>query len=117
MKDLKVGCTQPKTGVAGGEQANTPEASSKPAKPEEETMSTHFIIDPGGVVQAVGILAPPVGRNVNELIRQVQAFQHVRETGGAEATPSGWPPGKTTLKPGPDLVGKVWEAYEVDEAF
>lgn len=76
-----------------------------------------FIIDPDGVVQAMEILAPPVGRNVDELIRQVQAFQHVRNSGGAEATPSGWRPGKTTLKPGPDLVGKVWEAWKVDEAF
>lgn len=76
-----------------------------------------FIIDPDGVVQAMEILAPPVGRNVSELIRQLQAFQHVRKTGGAEATPSGWQPGRTTLKPGPDLVGKVWEAWKVDEAF
>lgn len=76
-----------------------------------------FIIDPDGVIQAMEVLAPPVGRNVAELIRQLQAFQHVRKTGGAEATPSGWQPGRTTLKPGPDLVGKVWEAWKVDEAF
>ncbi len=43
---------------------------------------------------------------VEESIRQVQAFQHVRATKGAEACPSGWEPGKPTLKPGPDLVGK-----------
>jgi len=65
-----------------------------------------FIIDPDGVIQAMEVLAPPVGRNVEELIRQLKAFQHVRATGGAEATPSGWQPGKPTLKPGPDLVGK-----------
>jgi alkyl hydroperoxide reductase subunit AhpC len=56
------------------------------------------------------VLTPPVGRNVNELFRQVQAFQHVRATG--EATPSGWVPGKPTLKPGPDLVGKVWKVWK-----
>lgn len=76
-----------------------------------------FIIDPDGVIQAMEVLSPPVGRNVNELIRQLQAFQHVRKTGGAEATPSGWQPGKTTLKPGPDLVGRVWEVWKVEEAF
>jgi alkyl hydroperoxide reductase subunit AhpC len=76
-----------------------------------------FIIDPDGVIQAMEILAPPVGRNVNELIRQVQAFQHVRNTKGAEATPSGWEPGKPTLKPGPALVGKVWEVWKPDLAF
>jgi len=42
----------------------------------------------------------------------VKAFQHVRATEGAEATPSGWQPGKTTLKPGPALVGKVWEVWK-----
>jgi len=76
-----------------------------------------FIIDPDGIIQAMEILTPPVGRNVNELIRQVQAFQLVRETKGAEATPSGWQPGKPTLKVGPDLVGKVWKVWSTDNAF
>lgn len=69
-----------------------------------------FIIDPDGVIQAMEVLTPSVGRNISETIRQVKAFQHVRETG--EATPSGWEPGKTTLKPGPDLVGKVYEVWQ-----
>ena len=80
-------------------------------------MRGRFIIDPDGVIQAVEILTPPVGRNVSELIRQIQAFQLVRETKGAEAAPSGWQPGKPTLKPGPDLVGKVWEVWKTDMAF
>jgi alkyl hydroperoxide reductase subunit AhpC len=63
------------------------------------------------------VLTPPVGRTVAELIRQVQAFQLVRETKGAEATPSGWQPGKPTLKVGPDLVGKVWKVWTTDQAF
>lgn len=76
-----------------------------------------FIIDPDGVVQGYEVLTPPVGRNVAETIRQIQAFQLVRETGGAEATPSGWRPGKATLKPGADLVGKVWEKWKTEMAF
>lgn len=74
-----------------------------------------FLIDPDGIIQAMEVLTPPVGRNVSELIRQVQAFQHVRETG--EATPSGWQPGRHTLKPGPDLVGRVWEEWKPEMAF
>jgi peroxiredoxin (alkyl hydroperoxide reductase subunit C) len=74
-----------------------------------------FLIDPDGKVQAMEILTPSVGRNVAELIRQVKAFQHVRATG--EATPSGWQPGRVTLKPGPNLVGKVWEVWEPEMAF
>ena len=63
------------------------------------------------------IVTPPVGRNVQELIRQIQAFQHVRKSKSTEATPSGWHPGRPTLKPGPDLVGKVWETWKVESAF
>jgi peroxiredoxin (alkyl hydroperoxide reductase subunit C) len=74
-----------------------------------------FLIDPDGVIQAMEVLTPPVGRNVSELLRQLKAFQHVRETG--EATPSGWQPGRPTLKPGPDLVGRVWEVWQTDMAF
>jgi len=80
-------------------------------------MRGRFIIDPDGMIQAMEILTPPVGRNVSELFRQIQAFQLVRNSKGSEATPSGWLPGKPTLKPGPDLVGKVWEAWKVEEAF
>jgi len=76
-----------------------------------------FIIDPDGVIQGYEVLTPPVGRNVNETFRQVQAFQLVRKTKGAEATPSGWRPGKKTLKPGVDLVGNVWEDWSTDLAF
>ena len=36
-----------------------------------------FIIDPDGIVQGFEVLTPPVGRNVNETIRQIKAFQFV----------------------------------------
>ncbi len=71
-----------------------------------------FIMDPDGVIQAMEVLTPPVGRNTNELLRQVQAFQLVRGSGGKEATPSGWTPGDPTLKPSPSMVGKVWEVWK-----
>lgn len=70
-----------------------------------------FIIDPDGVIQAMEVLTPPVGRKIAETLRQVLAFQHVRATGGKEAMPAGWEPGKPTLKPGPDLVGNVWKVW------
>ncbi len=71
-----------------------------------------FIIDPDGVIQGMEVLTPPVGRNVHETIRQIKAFQLVRASKGKEATPSGWQPGKPTLKPGPDLVGNVWKVWK-----
>ncbi len=69
-----------------------------------------FIIDPDFVIRAMEVLTPEVGRNPAELLRQIKAFQLVVKTG--EVTPSGWEPGDPTLTPGPDLVGKVWEAWK-----
>jgi alkyl hydroperoxide reductase subunit AhpC len=69
-----------------------------------------FIIDPDFVIRAMEVLTPEVGRSPRELVRQVRAYQHVKATG--EVTPSGWEPGDTTLTPGPDLVGRVWEVWK-----
>ena len=74
-----------------------------------------FIIDPDGIIQAIEVLTPPVGRKVTESIRQLQAFQHVRKTKGAEVCPAGWEPGKPVLKVGPELVGAVWKVWKPDE--
>jgi len=76
-----------------------------------------FLIDPDGIIQAMEVLTPAVGRNVSELFRQVQAFQHTRASKGAEVMPSGWQPGRDTLKVGPHLVGKVWTVWTTDQAF
>ena len=75
-------------------------------------MRGRFLIDPDGIVQGYEVLAPPVGRNVDETVRQIKAFQLVRESKGTEATPSGWEPGKLTLKPGSELVGNVWKVWK-----
>jgi alkyl hydroperoxide reductase subunit AhpC len=69
-----------------------------------------FIIDPDFIIRATEVLTPEVGRNPDELIRQIKAFQHNRATG--EVLPSGWQPGEKTLKPGPALVGKVWKEWK-----
>ena len=69
-----------------------------------------FLIDPEGVIQACEILSPPVGRNHEELLRQIKAYQHHQKTG--EVMPSGWVEGGKTLKPSPDLAGKVWEVWQ-----
>jgi alkyl hydroperoxide reductase subunit AhpC len=52
------------------------------------------------MIQAMEVLTPPVGRKVEESLRQIKAFQHMRKTDGAEVTPSGWEPRKKILKPG-----------------
>ena len=40
----------------------------------------------------------PVGRNVDEVLRVVQAFQYTDVHG--EVCPAGWTPGAATMKPG-----------------
>jgi len=69
-----------------------------------------FLIDPEGIVQAAEILSPPVGRNPEELLRQIKAYQHHQKTG--EVMPSGWTEGGITLKPSPGLARNVWKEWK-----
>lgn len=88
------------------------------AEDEGVNVRGRFLIDPNGIIQAMEVLTPPVGRNVAEALRQIKAYQHTQTTG--EVMPSGWQPGKPTLKPEPKtlkLAGKVWEVWKPDMAF
>jgi len=58
----------------------------------------HFLIHPGGIIQAMEVITPPLGRNINELIRRINAFQHVLAKEGTEACPAAWESGKCLLK-------------------
>lgn len=82
---------------------------------EEEGVDVRgrFLIDPEGIVQAVEILSPPVGRNPEELLRQIKAYQHQQKTG--EVMPSGWQEGGKTLKPSTALAGRVWEVWQPEK--
>ena len=65
-----------------------------------------FIIDPDGVLKAADIHDNSIGRSAKEILRKVQAAKFVRENKG-EVCPASWEPGKKTLKPGLNLVGKI----------
>ncbi len=65
-----------------------------------------FIIDPKGILKAYEIHDNSIGRNTEELLRKVKAAQFVEEHGD-EVCPVNWTPGRNTLKPGMDLVGKI----------
>lgn len=54
-----------------------------------------FIIDPEGVLQQASINNAPVGRNVNEFLRLVDAFQFVAENG--EVCPANWQKGDDAI--------------------
>lgn len=65
-----------------------------------------FIIDPDSVLKAYELHDNSVGRSAKEILRKLQAAKFVREHKG-EVCPASWEPGKKTLKPGLDLVGKI----------
>lgn len=75
---------------------------------EEEGLSLRgtFIVDPDGVLKAMEIHANNLGRNTEEILRKLQAAVYVREH-KEEVCPVSWEPGKKTLKPSMDLVGKI----------
>ena len=54
-----------------------------------------FIINPEGTVLGVEVLHGPIGRNVDELIRQIKAMQIVAANPG-KAAPAGWLPSDGT---------------------
>jgi peroxiredoxin (alkyl hydroperoxide reductase subunit C) len=58
-----------------------------------------FIIDPEGVIRAATVHDLPVGRNVDEAIRVIKAFQFVAKHG--EVCPANWTEGKATMKADP----------------
>jgi alkyl hydroperoxide reductase subunit AhpC len=58
-----------------------------------------FIIDPKQNLRQITINDLPVGRNVDETLRLLQAFQFVEEHG--EVCPAGWKPGSKTMKADP----------------
>ena len=69
---------------------------------EEEGVALRglFIINPDGVVQHATVNNLPVGRNVEETLRVLQAFQHV-ESNPDEVCPANWTPGDRTMNPDP----------------
>ncbi|KAI0433043.1 2-cysteine peroxiredoxin [Xylaria sp. FL1042] len=58
-----------------------------------------FIIDPKGVLRQITVNDLPVGRDVQETLRLVQAFQFTDEHG--EVCPAGWQNGAKTMKADP----------------
>ncbi len=59
-----------------------------------------FIIDPDGIIMHSTINNLPVGRNVDETLRVLQAFQYV-QANPDEVCPANWTPGEKTMKPDP----------------
>ena len=59
-----------------------------------------FLINPNGIIMHSTINKAPVGRNIDETLRILQAYQYV-EAHPDEVCPAGWTPGDKTMKEDP----------------
>jgi alkyl hydroperoxide reductase subunit AhpC len=68
-----------------------------------------YIIDKAGILRHMSINDLPVGRNADEFIRLVQAFQYTDEYG--EVCPASWKPGAATMHADPESskTNEYWE--------
>ncbi len=75
---------------------------------EEEGIALRgtFILNPEGEIKAYEVHDNGIGRNVDELLRKLQAAQFVAAHGD-QVCPAKWQPGAETLTPSLDLVGKL----------
>lgn len=75
---------------------------------EDEGLSLRgtFVIDPDGILKLSEVNDNSIGRSAKELLRKLKAAKFVRENDGM-VCPASWEPGKDTLEPGIDLVGKI----------
>ena len=60
-------------------------------------MRATFLIDKAGIVQHQSVNNLPLGRNIDEHLRMVEALQFVEEYG--EVCPAGWNKGDSGMKP------------------
>lgn len=75
---------------------------------EEEGLALRgtFIVDPDSVIKTAEVNDLGIGRSAKDLVRKVQAAQHVRANPN-QACPASWKAGEEALTPSLDLVGKI----------
>ena len=67
-----------------------------------------FLIDKEGLVRHQVVNDLPLGRNIDEALRMVQALQYVEANG--EVCPANWQEGARTIKPSPDESQEFFNA-------
>jgi len=68
-----------------------------------------FLIDKNGIVQHALVNNLPLGRNVDEALRMVDALKHHEEHG--EVCPANWKKGEDGMKPGPKESQPYFEKH------
>ena len=77
-------------------------AAQNPEEGDNVTYRATFLIDEEGTVFHDSVNHMPVGRNVNEYLRLVDAYTHVQEHG--EVCPANWETGKEAMDASRDSV-------------
>ena len=72
--------------------------------PDHVALRASFLIDKNGIVRHQVVNDLPLGRDVNEILRMVDALQFHESHG--EVCPAGWKPGEEGMKPSPEGVAK-----------
>ena len=76
------------------------------------TLRGTFIISPEGKLMTAEIAYYNAGRNVDEMMRKFKANLYLAKH-PKDGCPSKWKDeGDKVLTPGPEMVGKVWEAMQ-----
>ncbi len=90
-----------------------------PGASETATVRAVFIIDDKGVVRAVIYYPMSLGRNIDEILRAVEALQTA--DANACATPANWKPGDKVIVPPPqtleDAEKRMGSDYEVTDWY
>jgi peroxiredoxin (alkyl hydroperoxide reductase subunit C) len=68
-----------------------------------------FLIDQAGVVRHQVVNDLPLGRNIDEMLRMIDALQFTEEHG--EVCPAGWSKGKAGMNASPEGVAKYLASH------
>jgi peroxiredoxin 2/4 len=90
-----------------------------PGESKSETVRCVFIIDPKGVVRAMIYYPMSLGRNMQEILRVIDALQLADKH--QIATPANWKPGDKVIVPAPKTIEGAQErmksSYEVTDWY
>lgn len=79
---------------------------------EAVSLRGSFLIDKSGIVQHQVVNNLPLGRNIDEMIRMVDALQFTEQHG--EVCPAGWNKGKAGMKASPEGVADYLSKHAGD---
>lgn len=104
-----------KTGVSipfpviadSGREVATAYGMVMPGESKTETSRCVFVIDPGGVLRAMIYYPLTTGRNMDEILRLLDALQAT--DAHQVATPANWRPGEAVIMPAPATVEQAAE--------